>query len=65
MTPGAVREKCRRIGIRRTRHRTKSLGQDEALAELEMLAKVIREREIRPSVLAETTRLRASASVAW
>jgi DNA-binding CsgD family transcriptional regulator len=45
MTPGAVREKCRRIGIRRTRHRTKSLTQDEALAELEMVAKVIRQQE--------------------
>ena len=45
LTPGAVREKCRRIGIRRTRHRTKSLTQDEALAELEMVAKVIRQRK--------------------
>jgi DNA-binding CsgD family transcriptional regulator len=45
MTPSAVREKCRRIGIRRLRHRTKSLTQNEALAELEMVAKVIRQRK--------------------
>ena len=45
MTPGAVREKGRRIGMRRTRHRTKSLTQDEALAELELVAKVTRQRK--------------------
>jgi DNA-binding CsgD family transcriptional regulator len=39
-TPGAVRGKRQSVGIRRTRHRTKSLTQAEALAELELVAKV-------------------------